>query len=53
MKWKKKLLDHDYGEYVTTQEFSKLTEDHFASRLKQANLASKRDIADLLKDMFC
>ena len=32
--------------YITTQEFNKLTSENFAVRLKQANLASKNDIAN-------
>ena len=31
-----KILDHD--KYITTREFSKLTAETFAARLKQANL---------------
>ena len=45
----KKILDDDHGEYITTQEFNKSTADNFAARLKQANLASKNDIADFVK----
>ena len=39
---KKITTDHD--NYITTQEFSKLTSENFAVRLVQANLASKTDI---------
>ena len=42
------MLDHDHDEYITTQEFIKLTVDNFTARLKQANLASKKDIADIV-----
>ena len=35
-----KILNHDYGKYITTQKFNKLLTDNFAARLKQANLAS-------------
>ena len=35
----KKILDH--GKYITTQEFNKLAQENFATRLKQAFLASK------------
>ena len=45
-----KITDHDHNNgYITTQEFDKLTADTFAARLKQANLASKNDIADFVK----
>ena len=40
-----KILDHDHGKFITTQEFNKLTADSFAARLAQANLATKVDIA--------
>ena len=43
----KKKNDHDHGKYNTTQEVNKLTSDKFTARLRQANLASKNDIADL------
>ena len=44
-----KMLDHVHDKYITTQEFNKLTVENFAARLKQANLASKNDIADFIK----
>ena len=31
----KRILDHDHGKYITTQEFNKFTADNFAERLKQ------------------
>ena len=34
---------------MTTQVFNKLTADTFTARLKQTNLASKNDIANLVK----
>ena len=37
----KKITDHNHDKYITTPEFNKLTSEHFAARLKQANLASK------------
>ena len=43
----KKKASHD--EYITTQEFNKLTADNFAARLRQLNLASENDIADFVK----
>ena len=40
------ITDHDHcNKYTTTPEFIKLTAENFAARLKQANLASKSDIA--------
>ena len=47
----KKITDNDVGEYISNQEFKKLTIDNFASRLKQANLASKNDTADFVKNI--
>ena len=41
--------DHDHDKYITTQEFNKLTLEHFTARLAQANLASKKDIANFVK----
>ena len=43
-----KITDHDHVKYVIPQEFSNSTADNFAARLKQENLVSKYDIADLL-----
>ena len=40
--------NHDHVKYITTQEFNKLTLEHFTSRLKQANI-SKSDIASFVK----
>ena len=42
--------DHDHDKYITTQEFNKLTADNFTARLKQANLASKNDIANFVNN---
>ena len=39
----------DHSKYITTPEFKKLTAEHFTARLKRANLATKRDIADFIK----
>ena len=33
----------DCANYITTQEFNKLTKEYFKERLKQANLVSKID----------
>ena len=45
-----KITDHDHDRYITTLECNKLTAENFASRLAQANLATKNDIAALTKD---
>ena len=37
---------------VTTQEFTTLTTDDFAQRLKQAKLTTKDDIADFVKKIY-
>ena len=44
----KKITDR--GKHFTTIEFNELTKENFAERLKQANLASKNDIADSVKN---
>ena len=44
----KKITD-DHDKYITTQKFNKLTSENFASRLAQANLASKSDFAAFVK----
>ena len=44
----KKIADHYHDKYITTPEFNKLTSENFAARLKQANLASKNDIANFV-----
>ena len=41
--------DHDHDKYVSTQKFNKLTSENFTARLAQAYLASKSDIANLVK----
>ena len=38
-----------HSKYITTPEFNKLTVENFAARLKQANLATKGNIADFVK----
>ena len=40
----------DHTKYITTPEFNKLMAENVTSRLKQANLATKGDIADFVKD---
>ena len=45
-----KKNDHDHSNmYITTQEFNKLAVENLASRLAKTNLASKNDIAALVK----
>ena len=41
--------NHDHDNYLTIQEFTKLTSKDFTARLKQANLARKNDTANFLK----
>ena len=38
-----------YCKYITTLEFNKLTTETITARLKQINLATKDDIADIAK----
>ena len=42
--------DHDHDKYITTQVFNKLTSENFTARLKQADLGSKSDIANFVKE---
>ena len=44
----RKITDHNHNS-ITTPEFSKLTLENFAARLKQADLASKINVVDLVK----
>ena len=44
----RKITGHDDDEYISTPEFNKLTAENFAARLAQANLATKRDIANFV-----
>ena len=37
-KIEKKITYHNHDKYITTPEFNKLTVEHFAARLAQANL---------------
>ena len=41
---------HDHDKYITTQEFNKLTSEKLTARLAQANLSSKSDIANCVKN---
>ena len=45
----KVTTDHDHEKYISTKEFNKLTSKHVTVRLAQVILASKSDIANLLK----
>ena len=49
MKLKGKFTDHDHDKYITIPEFNMLTAESSVARLTQANLASKNDIAALVK----
>ena len=41
--------DHHYNKYIATPEFNKLTSENFIATLAKASLASKNDIANLVK----
>ena len=41
--------DHDHNKYIT-KKFDKLTSENLTARLKQANLASKSDVANFVKN---
>ena len=44
---------YDYSDkYITTQEFNNLASENFATRLTQANLANKNDIAAFVKRTY-
>ena len=43
-----RLINHDDGTYITTQEFNKSASDNFKARLAQPNLGSKNDIANFV-----
>ena len=44
----KKITDHNDDKYITAPEFNKLTSENFDVRLKQADLASKSDVANFV-----
>ena len=46
---KEKITEYNHDKYITTPEFNRLTSENFAARLAQANLASKNDIANVVK----
>ena len=41
--------DHYHDKYITTQQINKLTTEYFSATLAQANLASKYDSANFVK----
>ena len=41
---------HDHSKYITTPEFNQSTAVSFTARLRQANSATKGDIADFVKN---
>ena len=43
------MSSHD--KFITTKEFNRLAADNVAARLTQANLVSKNDIADFVKEV--
>ena len=45
----KKITDHNQDKHITTPEVNKFAVEIFDLRLKQANLASKIDIANFVK----
>ena len=47
----KKLTDRNHDIYITTPEFNKLTAKHSCAKLKQANLVTKTDFDDKLKNL--
>ena len=52
MEIENEINDHNHDKYVTTQEFNELTSGNLAAILKQANLASKTDIANFIKKTY-
>ena len=46
------LCNYDHDKYITTQGFDKLTSEHFSTRLAQADLSGKNDIANFIKKDF-
>ena len=47
----KKVTDHDHDKNITTLEFNKVTAENFEARLAQANLVTKIDFHDKLKNL--
>ena len=44
----KKITAHVLEKYIITLEFNRLTAEHFAARLAQANLVNENDIANVV-----
>ena len=42
--------DHDLDKYITVQEFNKLTAENVTGRVAPANVVSKSDIANVVKN---
>ena len=47
----KKITDHSHNKYITTPKFNKLTVENFAASAAQANLVTKIDFDDKLKNL--
>ena len=47
----KTVTDCSHDKYITTPEFNKLTAESFAARVAQANLVTKTDFHDKLKNL--
>ena len=47
----KKITDHSCDKYITTPEFNKVTAENFTARLTKANLVTKTDFDDKLKNL--
>ena len=45
----KNKITADHDQYITTQEFNKLTLENFATRLPQEKVASQNSIANSIK----
>ena len=46
----KKITDHDHDKYITTPKFNTLAASVFNARLAQADLVTKTDFDDKLKN---
>ena len=45
----KKITDHNYDKYITTQELNRLTTENFKARLAEENFITKTDLDTELK----
>ena len=50
-KKKEKNTDHSHNKYITTAELNELTAENFAARLSQANLSTKEDFDERMKNI--